>query len=167
MAQYYYLICSLPMLHFGAKPPFSSGTFLAKCREFMTEEDSRTLSSDTPRNATAKKWADFDTALRNELVRARSARRHADSSPYLRPDCYTGLEIPHIVAAALRNPSILEAERILDEARWNALSGFECGHYFDADFLVSYGHKLRILERWETIRLADKERLLEGALGNA
>jgi hypothetical protein len=133
----------------------------------MTEEDFGLLSSGGLQNETARRWADFDTALRNELVRARSSRRRADASRYLRPDAYPGLEIPHIAAAALRNPSILEAERILDEARWNALSGLERGHYFDADFLLIYGRKLEILERWENLRLADTEKLLEGALGNA
>jgi hypothetical protein len=68
--------------------------------------------------------------------------------------------------AAYRSASILEAEKILDQARWNFLDALSFGHYFDFDYLLVYGLKLKILERWEKIQKADKEILLQAAVLN-
>jgi hypothetical protein len=177
MPNYYYLAASLPMFHFEARPPFSSEVFLAGCRQLVSESDYKLISAIPETkdavlaeivNNTAKKWLIFDTQLRNELVRIRSGRRHADPSRYLRPDGSGWAQvISHIALAAHRSPSILEGERLLDRERWNFLTGLELGHYFDTDFLIIYARKLKISERWEIIRLSDKAVLLEGMLKNA
>ena len=117
------------------------------------------------RQPTVNGWLSFDTALRNELVKLRSVRRHTDAHKYLRSDNFTGPAIAHIASAAQRNPSVYEAERFLDMERWRALEELSSGHYFDFDALVIYAYKLRILERWELIRLADKNKLFEKAVG--
>ena len=67
---------------------------------------------------------------------------------------------------AYRNTSILEAEKILDQARWNFLEALSFGHYFDFDYLLVYGLKLAILARWDKIQKADKEQLLNAAVAN-
>jgi hypothetical protein len=66
--------------------------------------------------------------------------------------------------AAYRNPSILESERYLDQEKWNFLDSLAAGHYFDRDFLIVYGLKLAVLEKWERVRTADKKALLDKAL---
>jgi len=170
---YPYLIASLPMLHFGMKPPFSYEKFLERCRGLICAEDWALLSGLPDRGEiirenlcqpAARKWLSYDAALRNELVKVRASRRHIQPQKYLRPDGYAGPAITHIALAAQRNPSILEAEKFLDAERWKALDEISCGHYFDLDALVVYAYKLRILERWESVRLADKQALLEKAL---
>ena len=55
---------------------------------------------------------------------------------------------------------------MLDQARWAKLDELSFGHYFDLEALIIYAYKLRLLERWEKIRTADKERLLENAEKN-
>jgi len=60
---------------------------------------------------------------------------------------------------AYKTPSILEAEKTLDQARWEFLDSLSIGHYFDFNYLLSYLLKLKILERWDRIQRADKERL--------
>ena len=67
--------------------------------------------------------------------------------------------------AAYRTPSVIEAERAIDQERWRALDDIALGHYFDIDALIVYAYKLKILERWETIRVADKKKALAGAAG--
>lgn len=65
---------------------------------------------------------------------------------------------------AHRNPSILEAERMLDGERWCMLDELSLGHYFDIDFLIVYALKILILERWERIRTADSTGKLQEIL---
>jgi len=168
-----YFISSLPMLHFGARPPFSYTRFLKMAEGLIPETDIE-LFSRLPRldvesmpsvqNETIDRYFEFEKMLRNELVRVRSQRRHLDPAKYLRGDGYTELTITHLIQNALRNPSIIEAEKMLDAARWEFLDGLAAGHYFDTEFLTVYAYKLLLLERWERIRAADQPRLLEEAL---
>ena len=174
MASYYtYLIASLPMLHFGIKPPFSFERFLEVCRQFIPEKDFQMLRAlpqpdqylkKGKRHQIIQKWIDFDVALRNELVKIRASKKHIEPETYLRPDRYSGSSPAPVVMAANITTSIFDAERILDEARWRALEELATGHYFDLELLITYAYKLLILQRWENIRDADKTILLEQVL---
>lgn len=171
-AYYTYLISSLPMLHFEANPPFSFDKFLQLCQGIIPGCDIGVIKSASLTGEyayqyaqpTLDKWRIFDTALRNELVKIRASRKHIDPQKYLRQDGYAEPDIIHIAMNAYRNTSIIEAERMLDQARWRRLDELAVGHYFDIDFLIVYAHKLLILERWKNIRGADKPHLLEGTL---
>lgn len=174
MPQYYiYLISSLTILQFDAKPPFSFAQFLEICADKIPQDDFDILKTastsgkypvrDT-RVPSLNKWRQFDTALRNELAKIRSLRRHIDPAKYLRSDGEPDLFITHIVAGAYKNPSILEAEQMLDQARWQTLDELSLGHYFDLDFLIIYAHKLLILERWQRIHTANGAEMLEVSL---
>ncbi len=175
--QHIYLICSLPMLHFGAKAPFSFGRFLAMCEGLVSEEDLKVFESlnrgPLPAGERARgvniqpalqKWQAFDTTLRNELAKIRASRRHIDPAKYLRNDGFAEPSIVNIAASAHRNPSPLAAEKMLDEARWRFLDELSAGHYFDIDILIIYALKLLILERWERINTADRLQVLEETL---
>ncbi len=168
---YVFLLSSLPMLHIGAKPPFSFERFLALCHSQAPEADFAVLEA-VGRGAwesalaepLIRRWVDFDTALRNELVRGRGARLGVEPSLYLRGEAaYPGAWVAHGVQAALRHPSPLEGERMLDEMRWHFLEEEAAGRYFDLDRLIVYALELMILLRWERISGADKPRLLQEA----
>jgi hypothetical protein len=160
------------MLHFGAKPPISLERFIQSCKELLSEEDARIISSCAKENIldfkteqpATHKWRNFETALRNELVKIRASRKKIDPEKYLHQDGYTDSYISHLALNAYRNPAVLESERILDLERWRFLDERSLGHYFDLDFLIVYTFKLLILERWEKVRTADKKQLLEGLL---
>ena|SRR3990167_3527028 len=169
---YTYLISSLPMLNFGAKPPFTFEKFIAICSKLIPEKDTGTLTS-IPKidpglykgaHPTLKKWEDFEIVLRNELVKVRSGHKHIDPLQYLRKTAYLDSSLAHSAMNIHRNTSILEAEKALDLERWHFLEGLNFGHYFDLDFLIVYALKLLILERWEKIYSADKAKLLEETL---
>ena len=174
MADFFtYLITSLPMLHFGMKPPFSFERFLEVCYPLIPEKDSRILRTlpqpqqyfeKGKRHRTIQKWIEFDSALRNELVKNRASRKHVDPATYLRTNDYSGSSLVAVVMVANTNTSILDAEKTLDEIRWKALEELSTGHYFDLDLLITYAYKLLILQRWENIRNADGTILLEQAL---
>jgi hypothetical protein len=174
MADFYpYLIASLPMLHFGMKPPFSFERFLEGCRQFIPEKDLQLLSTlpqpeqyfeKGKRPRIIQKWIEFDVALRNELVRIRATKKHVEPATYLRSGGYSGSSLAPAVMAANINTSVLDAEKTLDETRWKALEELATGHYFDLDLLITYAYKLLILQRWENIHSADGTVLLEQAL---
>ena len=136
------------------KPPFSFEGFLEMCDNSILDPDQPTL----------KKWNAFDRALRNALVKIRSARKHVDPIKYLHQDEHDDPSITHLAMNAYKNPSILESEKILDEERWHFLEELQSGHFFDIDSLIVYGQKLLILERWERINTSDKSRMLEEVL---
>ncbi|MBU2102305.1 MAG: DUF2764 family protein [Candidatus Omnitrophota bacterium] len=170
---YIYLVASLPMLHFGAKPPFSFERFLELCSGLVSEPDkellerSRSLEvfpSASSGLSAFRAWLSFETALRNELIKIRASRIHSDAQRYLRQDVSSEVSLTHIALAAHRNPSMVEAEKFLDQQRWQKLEEIAWGHYFDMVVLVSYAQRLLILERWERIRNAHASELLEEAL---
>jgi len=164
MSGYYvYLIASLPMLHFGAKPPLSMEKFFSMCAELISAEDLEALKGRLKDEAEGR-YHDFETALRNELVRIRAQRKRLDASEFLRRDGYADQWISHIAAGACRNPSVMDRERMLDLERWRFLDELSIGHYFDLEILIIYARKLSILERWERVRAADANKLLEEAL---
>jgi len=170
MAAYYtYLISSLPGLNIFSRPPFSLKDFFAKCKNLIPENDFEILYAAVDQESyslgghssnSLKQWADFEVTLRNELVRARASRKKIDPSKFLRLPDSPQAQIVHVAMAAYRSVSILESEKILDQARWNFLDGLILGHYFDFEYLLVYGLKLKILERWDKIQSADKELLL-------
>lgn len=174
MPSYYtYFISSLPMLQFGSKPALTLSDFLTRSAEFIPQKDLNIIKEALSTDAYALnvsgcaallKWKEFDLALRNELVKARALRKKVDPAGFLRRDTHFDMNITHIAQAALRNTSILEAERYLDLQRWKALDEISGGHYFDLDFLLVYGLKLAILERWAKIEGADKTGLAERVL---
>jgi hypothetical protein len=172
-AYYTYLISSLPMLNFSAKPPFSLEDFFTKCRNLIPEKDFEILTSvcqedsftlNTQRINSLEQWVNFETTLRNELVRARAVRKKIDPLKFLRLPDSPQAEISHLAMMAYRSISIFEAEKILDQGRWNFLEALNLGHYFDFDSLLVYGLKLKILERWDKIQKADKEHLLSAVV---
>ena len=174
MADFYpYVIASLPMLHFGMKPPFSFERFLEVCRQFIPEKDFQLLSTlpqpehyseQGKRHRIIRKWIEFDVGLRNELVRIRATKKHLEPAMYLRPGGSSGSSPAPAGMAANMHTSVLDAEMRLDEMRWKELEELSTGHYFDLDLLITYAYKLLILQRWENIREADTTILLEQAL---
>jgi hypothetical protein len=166
---YPYVVASLPMLHFGMKPPFSTERFLEMCHTFIPDDDYRLLSSlpgpgEYPLRGKShraiRRWVEFDTALRNDLARIRAARFRREGGADLRPEGAREASLAPAVTAAALLASPLDAERALDELRWKALGELATGHPFDLDTLVAYACQIRILERWERIRTADRATLL-------
>lgn len=176
VSSYVYLVASLPALLFGAKPPFSFERLMVMCEGLIPDDDLEALRhlpsavdagfAYEGRRPALKGWYAFETDLRNELVKIRSSRKKADSAKYLRRERYTEPALTHLALAAHRNPSLLEAEKMLDAERWRVLDETALGHYFDFDVLLAYAVKLLILERWERVRAQDKHKLLAEALPN-
>jgi hypothetical protein len=170
MSFYVYILSSLPTLHFEGILPFSLEKFIQLCTEMIPEKDlkilqiSAAIGSDfsySGHSELLKKWCVFNVALNNEIAKVRASRKHLDPGKFLRPDGYLSADVFHIVASASRNPSLLEGEKMLDQARWHYLDELAVGHFFDLDLLLIYLQKLLILKRWNKINAADKQELLK------
>ncbi|MDD2702483.1 MAG: DUF2764 family protein [Candidatus Omnitrophica bacterium] len=172
MSNYYYLIASLPMLHFGAKPPFLFEQFLRQCSDLIPAKDYAVLTlcggdilleekQDFP---LLKEWLRFETALRNELVKIRAVRRKVEAARYLRRDGYSETALYHIAMNSHRIAALIDSEKFLDQERWKKLDELSMGHYFDMEALVVYALKLNIILRWDKISGADKQKELERGL---
>ncbi|MBI4982756.1 MAG: DUF2764 family protein [Candidatus Omnitrophica bacterium] len=170
--EYVYFISSLPMLQFDAKPPFSFEIFLLKAADFISIEELEILrrlsdeNIDSLKHPLIESWQSFNVSLRNELVKLRAVRKKVDPHKYLRPGGEVSSALAHTASNAQRNPSVLEAEKILDREKWNFLDELSFGHYFDFEFLIIYGYKLLILERWEKLMQQDSHKIIEDLLMN-
>ena len=162
MSQYYYLIASLPMLEFDAKPLISYEAFLTSCREQLNDSDFKILNRATIEpcedaedlSFTLREWKRFGIILRNEIAKQRSSRMSKDVTKDLRGEGYSDPLLAASVHWIIDQESPIDKERFLDKIRWEKIEELARGHYFDMDFLITYALKLQILRRWQTI---DKE----------
>jgi hypothetical protein len=153
LAQYYYLVASLPLLSYDSERAPSSEDFLAACEPLLSAQHSSLLESagtdleaEGPSCRTLDLWRSWEITLRNELVRLRAKKlgrearvRTADSSGTVEPQAIAG--------EAFSQESPLQAEDTLNQARWRYLDELESGHYFDIDKILIYLLRLQILER--------------------
>ncbi|MCX5692498.1 MAG: DUF2764 family protein [Candidatus Omnitrophica bacterium] len=160
---YYYLIASLPMLHFGMKPAFSYSDFLEECGRQLSQDEMGALKED--KNPLLKKWKIFDTGLRNELARTRAVKKGKDPNSYLRGSEGIDPFIAPLAHWAVNQHSPMDAEMYLDKIRWEKIEEIKSGHYFDTEYLAAYGLQLQILERWDRINSGDGMKILEGLTG--
>jgi len=142
------------------------------CRGVISDEDIELIKLAarekefvyTGAQSTLRKWNAFEKSLRNELVKIRASRKHFPSHKYMRDPGYVEPFITRAAMSAHRSASLLTSEKLLDQRRWQVLDELSIGHYFDLDFLIIYAYKLLILEKWQKVRKADKEKILEEAL---
>lgn len=163
MAQYYYTVASLPLLFLDTEQFPKIEGFLVSVQEAAPKGDFAIISSATlcpsenPLHPTIEKWWQFESSLRNELVKLRASRLSVDGVPYLSKNAPL-YNLIDLAREAFLEESPLVAEGILDRGRWTYLDELEFGHYFDLEKLIVYYLKLQILERNALFR---RERGLE------
>lgn len=170
MPTYYtYLLASLPMLQFQGQTPFSFEEFLRRCDSLISEKDSALLRrasgpqgcEGVQASPVLKRWYSFECGLRNELAKIRAQKKGLDAHTYVRQDAAADSFVMSIVRRALKATSPIEAEKMLDEARWHYLDELSLGHYFDQEVLFTYALKLLINIRWQSIKDADPSKCIE------
>ncbi|UCF99024.1 MAG: DUF2764 family protein [Spirochaetaceae bacterium] len=154
MAQYYYLVASLPLLFYETERIPSRDEFLNTCRQHLSLKDYRLLASastsvlepTTPSCRILERWRQWEIALRNELVRLRAKKRGDEAEAYIK-DSPGIIEAEVIAREAFAQESPLQAEDTLNRARWEYLDDLEVGHYFDIETILIYALRLQVLER--------------------
>lgn len=164
MAQYYYTVASLPLLQPDDAPPLSWEQFLEICRYTLSDKDFQAVEkakleprpTGDVRHPADQSWCDWETTLRNELVKHRASGLGKEADKYYRESEYvTGVSAA--AKEAYSNSSPLEAEYQLNRARWQFLEEMQVMHPFDETALIVYALKLQILLRQETLQTAAGE----------
>ncbi len=144
-SKYYYLISSLPLLQFAAKPEIEIKKFLSECEKWVGPLELWALrrasidSSTIPcqRNQTLMRWREADSCLRDDLSKAREITQNSQ-----------GEKLPASMASVFAQATPLLMEKEFARKQWIMLDELESGHYFDTDMLIVYFLKLQILERF-------------------
>jgi hypothetical protein len=169
MSQYYYLISSLPYLRQGGEPPLRSVDFLAQCAaqlnptEVSCFVDVGLIPRVTAASPVEARWNEYETYLRNALVRIRATRQHRDPTVYSRLEhsAFGGIEAA-VRDAYNRDPIRLEEQ--LDRLRWQFLDDLVVGHEFDFTAVFVYRVKLLLLEKRSGLDAATGQRRLDEAV---
>jgi hypothetical protein len=158
---YYYLIAQLPYLIYEQKPPMSSAAFRELATTFLSGKDAKllaNLSIDCPSEYTEKmrscgcsfidKWYEWERALRLNLAKHRAVTTKRD--PAAIPSAAEPMDAAAIAAKITADEhSPLEAEHLIDKARWNAIEAFVGINYFNRNYIFAYLLKILLLERHE------------------
>lgn len=149
---HYFLAGSLPMLAFDEPPRITTVDFLSACQSHLAETEFKVvvaaLEQTHCRHGFVRAWRDRDCQIRNTLAVARAQHRATDPQPYLRTHVGFDVATQHAVQEAMGRPHPLDRERGLDRLRWSTLDELAGPDMFRLDYLVAYGLKLQILERW-------------------
>jgi hypothetical protein len=160
---YYYLVAQLPSLVYGQEPPMSSGHFRDLARAQLSAEDAAFLAllsldprpeGRPPAGAEAPsgsdfidKWRDWERALRLNLARLRASRLKREGGAPVDPPVVPADAATAALQALAAAENPLEAEILLDRARWSAIERFQGIPGFSRDVVYAYLLKLLILER--------------------
>jgi hypothetical protein len=93
------------------------------------------------------KWREWERALRLNVARFRAQRTKRDSAAPVDPPAQPLEAAVAAVKAAAAVETPLEAEIILDRARWDAIGELQGLDAFDRNIVYAYLLKLLILER--------------------
>ncbi len=141
------------MLSYDMEKSMSEEEFFDSCESILTEKDYKTVKNsriipleEKPANQVLEKWNNWERSLRNELVKMRAGKKGQDSEKYVSAG---GLETgtAEVAREAFQASMPLDAESILNKARWDYLEMLEAGHYFDLGKIIIYFLKLQILQR--------------------
>lgn len=152
---YYYFAASLPMLSLEGKLPMTAEFFLEECQRLLDSGDYKLmhalLTQDDPQvktqNTAGNAWIRFNRSFRNELVWFRAGRLNKDPMPFLRGQRWPDPFLAEQIHQAAKTASPLEAQNALDKIVWQFLDELAARQYFNWEFLLVYGLKLKILQR--------------------
>ena len=166
MGSYFYLAAQLPYLVYGQKPPMSSAEFRDLAKPLLSSHDKvffdmvdldpglkdqtgPSYSESAPPCGCAfiDKWREWERTLRLNLARQRAGKgKHEGGVPMEAPVLPTDA-VSAVSRAIAASESPLEAELILDKARWEAIEALQGIEYFHRNTIFAYLLKLLILER--------------------
>lgn len=154
MRNYYYTVAALETIRLGEKITISEEYFLQLAEDTMDAKDYQVLLKSRwgLTEPTGFSFADrilsWEKELRLELAKARISKLPFDTSPNLQ-DSDGSYNLLEQVRAVMALDSPLEAERYLDQLRWNFIEEMGACHFFDLEALVVYYLKLQLAMRQE------------------
>lgn len=156
MADYYYLLSSMPMLKPGKTPAVTSGGFLAAAvtalpqrlyevvERIMREEDG---AADNPFLAAV---ADIEAQIKNAEAEHRAGKRGTEPGAHL-PFAHVNLSVAHGVEKAFQSDNPLHRQRELVALRFDALDDMLVTRPYGEGAVLAYALKLRLALRLANI----------------
>jgi hypothetical protein len=92
-------------------------------------------------------WREWERSLRLNMARHRAIKTKRDGGAPVEPPIHPADAAAAAVKAVVATESPLEAEILIDKARWNAIDYLQGIDYFDRNTIYAYLLKLIILER--------------------
>jgi len=159
------------MLNFYGKPPLPYPEYVEQCTLWLSSRDllqirlARIDVEEIPPekvyNDLLNRWISFENTLRNELVKIRSKALQIPEAKYLRSESAFDPSARPRVNQVFNIRSPHQAEIALLKIRWDFLTHYEAGHYFDLTALIIYGLKLQLLERMQNFDEAKGRQILD------
>lgn len=152
MKNYYYAVAALETIRLGEKVPISEEYFLQFAEDTLDAKDYQVLLkslwglTDPTGFSFSDRILSWEKELRLELAKARITKLPFDLPPSLQAS-EGSFNLHEQVRAVMALDSPLEAERFLDQLRWNFLEEIGACHFFDLEALVVYYLKLQIALR--------------------
>ena len=169
MAEYFYMVSSLPFLQFKEPPLIKYKQFLKDCSMWLSTGDRvqvtharidiENILLEEVSNKVLWDWIIFENSLRNELVKLRASHVGVRAEGFLRTHIESDPTVIFRVREAAKEPSPHKAEVSLLELRWNFLENLEVSHYFDVTALIIYSLKLQLLERKVLFNVEDGQKV--------
>ena len=157
MGSYYYLLSQLPFLTFGQKPPMTSRQFKDLALPLMEKNDAAVFALiDTYNKKNHAEWqpsgsvffdnwVEWENCLRLNLAKQRFIKIKRDGVPPAEPPEFPSDAVITAAKAMQENP--LDAEALINKARWNTIETLQGTDYFSSNSVFAYMLKLQILER--------------------
>ena len=157
MGSYYYLMAQLPFLVYEQKPPMSSGAFIALCKPLISEKDAaliERLAIEPDFNASSPTgcafidgWREWERSFALNLAKHRAVKIKRENVLTSEPPPYPQDAAVTAAKAVNGDSSPLDAEILIDKARWSAIDNFAGIDYFGINTVYAYFLKLLLLER--------------------
>jgi len=177
VGSYYYLAAQLPTAVYGQAAPMSPQAFRDLAKPKMGGEgaaldlcvlDPLPLDPKAPAPPFVRSWYDWEGTLRGQLARSRAQALKREGG-YEAPESPADAAAAAKAALALESP--LEAEQLLDRARWGAVERFAGLDAFSENAMYAYLLKLLLCERGQAFKteegFAEYKALYASILGAA
>ncbi len=166
---YYYFVASLSMITFDSKQFISVENFLQEGKRLLSSKDFfllRDILSDEEKKIQTgskvyKAWKEFNRKFRNEMVWFRAEEAGKDPLEYIRGERQIDLYFVDIIQQAAKKNNLREAEEMLDRVRWQYLEELSQWEYYNLEFIICYGLKLKILERHQEFASSKGQAILD------
>ena len=173
MGAYYYLASQLPYLSYGQKPPMQPEAFKELARPMLLSEDAALLDiiSLDPQPAAAlstglsyaeqapscgcafiDNWREWERSFRLNLARHRAIKAKREGTALAEPPVVPADAASAATKAIAAMEAPLEAEILIDKARWAAIDTLQGYNAFDSNAIFAYLLKLLILQRRDSMR---------------
>ena len=180
MGSYYYLVAQLPYLTYGQLPPMPPQAFKELVKPMLSAEDSTFLDmvnlafvEDAPACGSdfIDGWREWERALRLNLAKHRAVKTKRENAVTAEPPVIPADAPAAALRAIAAMESPLEAEVVLNKARWSAIEALQGIDYFDRNIVFAYLLKLLILQRHDSFQaeagFSEYKSLYASILGSA